>query len=438
MTRRVLEINGLELIAADRERVLLRSPAVVTCHPGADAGDVLVGTAAAGQARINPRATHDRFWSWLDDAPMARPAPPARSHADLAWLHLREVVAEVGRHSPGWLVAVPAGYDERALGLLLGIARRLEIGVDALVAAPVAAAAAAEAKRDTIVIDAFRYNFSADRVVFDSNHWQLEKLRILEGGGLGALTDAWARLVADAFVAQTRLDPAHDAAVEQALYDRLPEWLERLRTGDRTEAVLPVGGQRYRAELERAPFARAAEPFVEALEKEIERAGDVAVVVRHRLARLTGFERLIAAGAPGRPSVLDETALSAEILARQEALADRDGEGVLHVVRVPADRSAPPTAGTGSAAEPGLARLHVLIGDRAVAVPDTSEAPLELPGAGGANLHLDASGRAVVECGDASGVTVNGEPATGRVEVQAGDRVAVDGESYVLLRVDRR
>ena len=46
--------------------------------------------------------------------------------------------------------------------------------------------------------------------------------------GLASLTDVFARRIAEHFVRATRFDPFTHAETEQALYDRLPEWLEPL------------------------------------------------------------------------------------------------------------------------------------------------------------------------------------------------------------------
>ena len=69
--------------------------------------------------------------------------------------------------------------------------------------------------------------------------------------GLAGVADAFARRIADMFVRATRFDPFTHAETEQALYDRLPEWLEALQREERVELSLKYRNEEFRITAER-------------------------------------------------------------------------------------------------------------------------------------------------------------------------------------------
>jgi hypothetical protein len=54
------------------------------------------------------------------------------------------------------------------------------------------------------------------------------RVEIAPRAGLKAIYTAWAQLVSEALVRRTRFDPLHQAAPEQQLHERLPDWLDAL------------------------------------------------------------------------------------------------------------------------------------------------------------------------------------------------------------------
>ena len=75
------------------------------------------------------------------------------------------------------------------------------------------------------------------------------------GSGLMALHDAWAGMIRDAFIKQSRFDPLHNAETEQFIYNRLEEWLAAVNGGN--EALLEINhkGAVYQAKVNRGFFA---------------------------------------------------------------------------------------------------------------------------------------------------------------------------------------
>ena len=460
MTRRLLEINDVAVTVADASGNLVTSPGQIICGEGRREAP-RVGRDASERRRINPRATHDRFWSALDRAPLPHAAGPARSNADLVWLHLRELLAALDRdEDDSWIIIVPAAYDDDQLALLLGIARSLDIRVERLISAPVIAAAAAGMDRQSLVVDAHWHRFSADRVEASGNGLRLDSdglpdSRVPGSRGLGALLDAWAGVVNDIFVSQTRFDPSHDAVVEQRLYNRLPEWLARMARGEDVVAELEVGQHYYRVELSAGAFISVAEPFYRGLTDPIRRAGADSLILRHRLAGLPGLAQHFAEAGHAEPHWLDERAVARTALELPALrIAGDDGAVALTLkmsTRAPTDRGSAvrshPDAEAGSNPDSRSdpepiesapeAPSHVLVDGRALPI-DASGLALtahwRIEHATDGTLVLAAR---AAESGRPP-ATLNGRPADDGAALQIGDRIAIgdDGEEeFVLLRV---
>jgi hypothetical protein len=436
MTRRLLEINDVALLVADAGGNLVTSPGQIICGEGPHE-ELRVGRAASERRRINPRATHDRFWAALDQAPLPYAAGPARSNADLVWLHLRELLSALDRgEEDSWTLVVPAAYGDEQLALLLGIAGSLDIRVERLVSAPVIAAAAAGTDSHSVIIDAHWHRFSADRVAASGPGHRLDSDGVFDSRapgarGLGALFDAWATVVNDVFVSQTRFDPSHDAVVEQGLYNRLPEWLARMERGEEVVAELDVGEHRYRAELSAPAFVAAAEPFYRGLTDRIRQAGADTLVLRHRLAGLPGLAQRIAEAGFAEPRWIDQdTVVRAALELPPAGTAGADGAVPLTLALGGATA---PEAGDSNDRAP----THVLIDGSALGIDAAGRA---------LNAHWrlvrEPDGR-VMLIGDAdapehSPAAINGRSAPLRAALDSGDRVVIGNDEFVLLRVEDR
>ncbi len=239
---RVLEFNDAALSLADADRVHATSPGFAFV----DGRKLLFGEAARQQFRAQPRKTQFRYWYQLDQAPLDSPFGEARSHADLAWTQLSGIQANGG--DGVLLLAVPASFDTGQLSLLLALARAAKLNAVGLVDAAVAAASTVDAKPTMLHLDV------------QLHRWWLTRMRAgteiarsggedLSKPGLLAVWDACAGVIAEAFVRQTRFDPLHSAATEQALYDRLPNWLAQFGRGAAVTLELPAGLRSHRASL---------------------------------------------------------------------------------------------------------------------------------------------------------------------------------------------
>jgi hypothetical protein len=430
----VIEINDAGLIVADTTGIRLVSSGYAVL-----AGrDLIVGDAAYARARLDPRRTFDRFWERLDQQPLARPAGPAQSHADLAYFHLRAVWDECGGGDEV-LLGVPVTFDKHQLALVLGIAQACDIPVAGLVAAPVAAAAAVAGSQPRLHLDAQQHRLIATRIEADDG-LRLGAVDVLTQRGLGELRDLWAALIAERFVHATRFDPLHQAHTEQLLYDRLPEWLARLRTHATIRLELPAGPRSYHIDLNRAALVDAADSVYRSLVEAAAAAGTALVLVGDRLATLPGLVQRLTEDHAVPPMVLPPEATTRAVLAHADAIRS-DPAAPAFVTCLPgpiADALAPsnsrsPVAGTDRPTHL-LHRWRAHPIDQAPLVLDASAPRTQRPGETPAAMVTVRDGTALLRAGEAAGVRLNGEAVNGEASLAVGDRLCV-GEGGEEMRL---
>lgn len=214
----------------DAAVALARDGALLTVSPGyalIEQDTLLVGDDALHQARLKPRSISTRFWDRLSNDPVFPATPAGATFADLARAHVSRIWAGAGHGVDGLILVVPGSFERRQLGLLLGITEQLALPVRGMVDSALVACRSltgtglivhVDIHLHRAVVTGIEVSDTARRVFTHS----------LEGHGLVQLYDSWIKLIADLFVQTTRFDPLHRAESEQAVYDRLPQWLAAL------------------------------------------------------------------------------------------------------------------------------------------------------------------------------------------------------------------
>ncbi len=285
----VIEINDSGLLAGDLGggRDVGAGYALVEDH------GILVGDAAQAQARLRPRQVTNRFWR---DFAMGGGEPSPLTPADLVCSHLADVRGHLGaQQADDVILAVPGYFGRDALGMLLGVAREAGLTVRGLVDAAVAATTNAE-RRSLLHID-LHLHAGVLTEIGATDAFRRGEVQVAEGTGLAAMEQAWLSTVAEAFVRQTRFDPLHHAATEQALFEHLWSWIDRLASHREVQMDIEAEGRSLSATLSRAQFVHAVEPHYERLMRLVEAAraarGVEAVMLAHRAARLPGLSDLL-------------------------------------------------------------------------------------------------------------------------------------------------
>jgi FHA domain len=281
-----IEINDAGVTVADSHGLLSVEPGYALL----DRGRIVTGAEAARQARLLPRQVSNRYWAELslEDAGVG----DGRSHAELAFTQLGELWNRHKDAAQDAVLVVPGGYSKAQLGLLLGLAHECGITVRAMMDTAAAASTRPFPGRQLLYADA-----SLHRVVVTPLRQDHEVTTLDEKGlgaaGLASLGDLFAKRIAEIFVLKTRFDPLHRADCEQALYDRLPDWLAQISGQGAAEMVLPFGAEEFRVEIERGQLLAVANGFYRALLQLIaqtrEAGSGLIVQLSERLARQPGL-----------------------------------------------------------------------------------------------------------------------------------------------------
>lgn len=241
-----IELNDAALALARDGELLARIPGYVSI----DGDRLTVGDEARSRARLEPRVVKSRYWERLGDD-SALPGTAGLSNADLARAHLARLWRAAGSDVGGLVIAVPGDFDRRRLGLVLGIAAQLELPACAMVDGALAACLGV---RDAgLVVHVGMYLHRSVVTVIDiGERAQRVSCKRLDELGSIALYERLIELVRDRFVSTSRFDPLHRAQSEQAIYDRLPSWIEMLRTRDSIAIEIQAAdGRVFRIELGR-------------------------------------------------------------------------------------------------------------------------------------------------------------------------------------------
>jgi hypothetical protein len=261
MALAAFELHDAAVALARDGRVIARSPGFAVL----DGDIVTIGEDALRQAKLKPRMVSTRFWERLSDEPVMPAVNAGWTCADLVRTHIARIWDAAGAGVDRLVLVVPGHFDRRQLGLLLGISEQLALPVSGMVESALAACGTHPGADLVVhvavhlhrtVITGIEIDGSAHRVFTDS----------IEGHGLVRLYERWVELIADVFVRTTRFDPLHNADSEQAIFERLPDWLAALAARDslRIETVAR-DGHTHAIRLTRSQVEDRAREFCDAL-----------------------------------------------------------------------------------------------------------------------------------------------------------------------------
>jgi hypothetical protein len=428
-----------------------------------EGGEPVFGEETLKRSRLSPRLVASDYWSRLATDPLGPPFPDGLTSADLVHAHLGSVWRKAKAGTREVLLAVPGVYDERQLGLLLGIAQSLEMPVAGLVDSAVAAASAGFSGERLLCLDVGLRRALVTEIRQGTSLVR-ERVVRLERWGLDEVIDGQMRGAAEAFVRLARFDPLHDAPTEQALFDRLPGWLRSLERDGGVRASLPAAGGEATIELRQSEAEAWTARFAEELSQQVsvlKRAGEPAtILVSAHAARLPGLTGRLAAVRGVEVVLLPAQAAAAGALRERDAI--RSPAGALRLVtRLPRPRAPDGTIGGGAVIVPPRARpapatgtaprpTHVLLGFTARAItgeplvlgtaPPATGRWVRVEGetAGVSRAHcrlFESAGEVVVEDLSTWGTYVNGERVVGRAVLAAGDRIRMGSPGVELSLV---
>ena len=331
-------INDAGITVLDAKRTLYREPGFALL----DGDQLITGNKAYAAARVKPRRIQHRYWSELVTTPLADQVFGHLSAADLASRQLEQMWRPLASDYDKVIIVAPPTMSTDNLGLLLGIASELKLPVIAMVDSAVAATRREYKNAVPVHIDMSLHATSLTRLG-QNGRAQIERVEILESCGTYALFDAWIRVVAEAFVQQSRFDPLHTAQTEQMLLDRLGGWLIAACANKTVKLAVEYGNLSHEAEIESLVLIGAAAPIYQSITSKLRalyRAEETpAIQLSDRLARLPGLADMLKARVGGEVFLLESGATARGALARCRDQKD-SASGIGLIRQLPWDQSA--------------------------------------------------------------------------------------------------
>lgn len=438
-------VNDAGITVLDAKRTLYREPGFALL----DGDQLITGNEAYAAARIKPRRIQHRYWSELATTPLADQVFGHLSAADLASRQLEQMWRPLASAYDKVIIVAPPTMSNDNLGLLLGIASELKLPVSAMVDSAVAATRREYQNAVPVHIDMSLHATSLTRLG-QNGRAQIERVEILESCGIYALFDAWIRVVAEAFVQQSRFDPLHTAHTEQMLLDRLGGWLVAACSNKTVKLAVEYGNLSHEAEIESLELIGAAAPIYQNIAGKLRalyRAEDTpAIQLSDRLARLPGLADMLKARVGGEVFLLEPGATARGALARCRDQKD-SANGIGLIRQLPWDQTAVEVeakhAQEGQSARP----THVLFEHMAYRIDEsplvlgsqtaegerTVPLPIAMPGVSRRHCSVrNQNGQCVLEDHSRYGTFLNGHRIDGSAVLQVGDSVRLGSPGHEL------
>jgi hypothetical protein len=289
---RVIELNDVGVALADDGRIVATSPGYALY----DEGGPVLGEPARAAARVQPLRINHQFWNELSTRPLLRPVTGVRSHADLAYMHLRELVTGHAASAECTLL-VPAIMGLEQLGLLRAIAQAVGLGRTQIVDTAVAAARALPVIGKMFYVDVELHRATLTELRGDAS---IERGRVVSVAGAGhlAFMQRWLEHIARDMVFATRFDPLQQGETEQALFDAIPGLNREATANGRVTLALGQDHNRHRIEITREQLIAATAPLADEIVAHLHRlrwAGETSTIaLGARAAALPGLAESLA------------------------------------------------------------------------------------------------------------------------------------------------
>ncbi len=442
-------LNDAGICILNAERILYREPGFALLEDDA----LTTGKAAFASARIRPRHIQNGFWANLQTEPLTDRLFQHLSSADLVSRQLEQIWKAVAKKGDTLVVAVPPYMNNSSLGLFLGIAAELEVPVIALVDAAVAATRREYKDAVPVHIDLSLHSVIMTRMS-QAGLAAVDRTEIIEDAGLLNLFDAWRKVIAEAFVQQSRFDPLHTAETEQALQDHLSDWLSVAATSTSVALEIEYRGIKHQAEIESLALIAAAAPVYQRVASNLRalyRADETpAIQLSDRAARLPGLGEMLVARVGGELFLLEPGATARGLITRCRDMQP-SGSGVSLIRQLPWDQSAVQVALSETVSQGGRP-THILYKNTAYSInsealvlgsqPDQGrwiDLNENMPGVSRRHCAVQQeNGQCVIRDFSRYGSFLNGHAIEGSAVLQVGDliRLGTPGFEFRLITTE--
>ena len=436
-------LNDAEIIVVDGEKILYREPGFALLE---DDG-LTTGADAFARARLIPRRINNHYWSELHTEPL----PDRRFHhmstADLVSCQLEQIWQRVASHGDSLAIAAPPYMSNENLGLLLGIAAELNIPIAAMSDAAVCATRRHYEHAVPVHIDLSLHSSMLTRLM-QEGQVQVDRSEVIDDCGLLLLYENWLKVVAEAFVQQSRFDPLHTAETEQMLQDRLPGWLVQASSAPTVVLEVENRGATHHAQIESLELVAAAAPVYQNIVSSLRalfRAEETpAIQLSCRAARMPGLAETLKTRVGGEVFLLEPGATARGLIKRCQGGANAGGITLSR--HMPWDQS-PVIVNSGDSGGNGGQPTHLLFGHNAFTLrgkplvlgsqSTDSERFLDLqqqmPGVSRRHCVVSPeNGQFVVTDYSRYGTYLNGHRIDGSAVLQTGDLIRIGTPGFEL------
>lgn len=354
-------LNDAGILVVNDEKILY-------CEPGfalLEDDHLITGAEAYVNASLKPRKIQNRFWSQLHTESLSDRRFLHLSSADLVSQQLEQMWSRVANPGDQLAIAVPPFMSNENLGLLLGIADELEIPIVAMSDAAVAATRRRYDNAVPVHIDLGLHCAMLTRLSQDGQA-QVDRTSVIDDCGLLLLHENWLKVIAEAFVQQSRFDPLHTGATEQMLRDRLPGWLSLASSTAIVPLEVEYRGISHHAEIESLQLIAAASSIYQTIVSSLRalyRAEELpAMQLTDRAARMPGLADTLKTRVGGEVFLLEQGATARGLSKRCKP--QQQSGGVTLTRQLPWDQASVIVEAT-SAAGNGGQPSHLLFGHQA-------------------------------------------------------------------------
>lgn len=435
-------LNDAGILVVNDEKILYREPGFALLEDD----HLITGADAYASASLKPRRIQNRYWSQLNTKPLADRRFHHLSAADIVSHQLEQMWRQVSPHGDRLAIAVPPTMSNENLGLLLGIAMELEIPIVAMVDSAVAATRRHYERAVVVHIDLSLHASMLTRLM-QTEQVHVDRTAVIEDCGLLSLYNIWLKVIAEAFVQQSRFDPLHTAATEQMLQDKMPGWLARASTVATVPMEIEYRGISHRVEVESLALIAAAAPVYQSIVsylRTLYRAEDLpAMQLSDRAASMPGLADTLKARVGGEVFLLESGATARGLIKRCQE--ERRSGGATLTRQLPWDQAS-------VMVEPGQRHhggrpTHLLYGHNAISVAGEplvlgSQEPEgerwldfaeQMRGVSRRHCVLSAAnGQCVITDHSRYGTFLNGHRIDGSAVLQAGDLIRIGTPGFEL------
>jgi hypothetical protein len=436
-------LNDAGILVVNDEKILYREPGFALLEDD----HLITGADAYANASIKPRRIQNHYWSALHTGPLRDNRFSHMSAADLVSRQLEQIWQRVATEGDQLALAVPPYMSNENLGLLLGIADELNIPIVAISDAAVCATRRHYEHAVPVHIDLSLHSSSLTRLL-QEGQVQVDRTVVIEGNGMLLLYENWLKLIAEAFVQQSRFDPLHTAETEQILQDKMQTWLIQAASAKSILLEVEYRGISHRAEIESLELVAAAAPVYQSIVSSLRalyKAEETpAIQMSDRAARMPGLADTLKTRVGGEVFLLEPGATARGLIKRCKVV--QKSGGVTLSRHMPWDQS-PVSVESVTAEGGGGQPTHLLFGHTAFSL---SGEPLvlgsqaadnerwldlqqEMPGVSRRHCVVGPdNGQFVLTDHSRYGTFLNGHRIEGSAVLQTGDLIRIGTPGFEL------